>query len=117
MTAFFIYPLIAAALYYLGSRAAITAPLWSRYPKAIASFMDCAACAGTWYGFGITVTGGTIYNLDFAGLDGADPVTWIVGGLCATITTPLVAALHLKALEFLGSAVSDDEPTESGHGA
>lgn len=109
MTAVVVYPLICAALFYLGSRAVITSWLWSRYPQPLAKFLDCAACAGTWYGAGVAAFGGLVLDLDFLTLDGQAPTTWVIVGLCAMIWTPIVASWQSNALNTLGSAV--DEPT------
>lgn len=64
-----LYVLITTALYYIGAWAEISKPLWSRYPKAIASFMACPVCVGFWYG-ALAGTGGWFLGLTFLGLEG-----------------------------------------------
>lgn len=99
--------LLTTSLYYLGSRAEITRWLWSRYPLGFARFMDCPACAGTWYGFLVGVLAiwsGTLIT----------PLGWAViplVGLCALVWTPLGAALLQLALTVNGSAVEPPPET------
>jgi hypothetical protein len=106
-----VLPLFTAPLFYLGSRAQITRALWSLYPPRLASFMDCAACSGFWYGFAITVAfvlGG--YHLIHAPDRVSETlVSGVLCGLTAIVTTPLLAALHQHALWFLGSATEGDD--------
>ena len=111
MTAFLLYPLLCGTFFYLGSRAVITSWLWSRYPRWLAGFMDCSACAGTWLALLIAIVGGKVYHLDFLGLDGEDPKTWPVVAFAGTCWTPLISALHQKALMTLGTAL-EPEPEE-----
>lgn len=111
MTTILLYALLTATLYYLGARAEISQPIWSRYPKRFGRFMDCAYCAGTWWGFLIGYVGGYHLNLDFAGLAGNDWRTVIVVGLCSTTWTPIVAAIALNHYYSLGSAVDVPEET------
>ena len=105
-------PFITAALFYLGSRAVITQGIWSRYPPRLAAFMDCASCSGFWFGVCVSAVSlvraywGSALTLDNV----LGCVTQVVGyGLISLTTTPLVAALHQKAMEFLGSAVEQEE--------
>lgn len=96
-----LYPVLSAALYYLGCRAQITAWLWSRYPPRLDRFMLCAACSGTWFGFALAAGLGYPLKIPFAGLTGAAWYTpFIVGGVTLW-TTPLLAVVHIKALEVL----------------
>lgn len=94
------YASITAALYYLGSRAVITQPLWSRYPRKIARFMDCAACTGFWYGllvaFFLPPPWGGWYAEILVGLGS---ISW----------TPVVANLVQTSLQSLGTAVEDED--------
>jgi hypothetical protein len=94
---FLLYPLLTTMLYYLGARAMITQWLWSRYPARVDHFMMCAACSGVWYGAAVTAIHGY-------GLNGWSPT---IGGVIAValasgVWTPLLAALHHKALLYLG---------------
>jgi len=105
METLFIYSLLTSAAFYLGSRAKITAFVWSRYPRKLASFMDCAACTGFWYGlvFGALLSA----YLPIGSIPGG--VYVIVVALCSIVTTPIVAGLMQAGFERLGSAISDDE--------
>ena len=105
MQALILYPLLTAALFYLGSRAVITSWLWTRYPRWLAAWADCAACSGFWYG---TLTA-VVFKFSLFGLDGHHWTTPIIVGLCSMIWTPMVAALHQTALLHLGSALPDPE--------
>lgn len=96
-------PLVTTALWYLGTRATITAPVWSRYPAPLARFMDCAACAGFWWGVVAYTAMGCAYE--------SVPYTLSyipVIGFSSMIWTPLVAYLHDRAMLNLGSAVGGD---------
>lgn len=95
-----IFPLLTVALYYLGARAKVTHWLWSRYPHWLDSFMVCAACSGFWYGVFIAIFGG-YYGLSFVGIDLTKPESVIIVGLCSLVWTPLLAWLHVSALEHL----------------
>jgi hypothetical protein len=94
-----IYPLLTAALYYLGGRALVTQFLWSRYPPRFDAFMQCAACTGFWYGTGLGVTG-FITGTPFLG----STAWWtpVVIGLAAIVWTPIIANAHEAALQQLG---------------
>jgi hypothetical protein len=109
MQTLLLYTVLSAALFYLGSRAKITAALWSRYPPRFASFMDCAACSGTWYGFGLAVTLGRYQELDVLGLSSDSWLTPLVVAGCMMVLAPVAAAIMHYALIVLGSAVSDEE--------
>lgn len=100
------YPLITAALFYLGSRAKITEAIWSRYPAPFARFMDCAACTGFWYGVIVQFIAGLgPRHLGFLGFEASDPMTPIIVGLCSLVWTPVFAALMMLGLDHLGTAV------------
>ena len=103
MTALVIYPLLCASLFYLGSRAKITSFLWARYPPKFASFMDCAACTGFWWGFLLSLTLGFEYELDLVDLPAQSWPTFIVVGLCSIVWTPIIAALMQRGLDTLGT--------------
>lgn len=118
MTTLILYPLWTAALFYLGSRAVITSAIWSRYPHGLAKFMDCAACAGTWYGALAALLGGYVLDLPFGSLPGKQIETIAAVALCSMVWTPIVAFQMDKALSQLGSAVADDaSPEDSSHDA
>lgn len=100
---------LSTAFYYLGSRAVITQWLWSRYPSKLATFMDCPACSGFWYGVILAIVFGwfSIGGYDQAPL-GLDPhafTTPIIVGLSSLFWTPIGAAIIHKAIEVNGSAV------------
>lgn len=101
MTAFILYPLLTSALYYLLARAEITRGIWRRYPRRVDRFMACAACTGFWYGLLVAATLGRHLGLPFAELEAMSPYTPVVVALCSIIWTPVVAWLHLSALERL----------------
>lgn len=104
MLAVMLYALLTAAAFYLGSRAAITEPIYSRYPRKIAIWADCAACSGFWYGVVVAI----VLKFPVFGLDGGHWLTPIVVGLCSMVWTPMVAALHQLAMIHLGSAIYEE---------
>lgn len=95
-----IYTLIAAALYHLAARAMITHWLWSRYPPRVDSFLQCAACAGTWYGFGIGAFGHDVLGWRF--IAGEPWWSFIIVGLVTMVTTPILVGAQERALRYLG---------------
>lgn len=103
--------LLTAAMFYLGSRAKLTEPLWSRYPSAVASFMDCAACTGFWYGL-LCAVNLTAWNphMTYLGLSLDLWPNWFVVGLASVVTTPIAAGLMQRGLDTLGTAIA--EPAE-----
>lgn len=105
MEALGIYALLTSSAFYLGSRAVITRALWSRYPRRLAAFMDCAACSGFWYGLGFALLLRDKLSQPF----GAGIPSSILVGLCSIITTPIVAGLMQAGFERLGSAVEDPD--------
>jgi hypothetical protein len=109
-----LYALCSTALFYLGSRAVITSCLWQRYPSKLASFMDCSACSGTWYGAVLAVAGGYGLGLPFMGLPGDSPATVAAAALCSMVVTPITAGLMQRGFENVGSAVNQDEDAEGG---
>jgi hypothetical protein len=108
LTTIVIYPLICAALYYLGAQALITSFLWGRYPPRLDKFMSCSACSGTWYGF-LCGALGWWRNWSFVGLPGRDWLTILVIGLCSMIWTPLLANQHLNAMRQISGASEGHE--------
>jgi len=111
MTAFVIYPLLTAALFYLGSRAQITSWLWSRYPTRLAVFMDCPYCTGFWYGLAVSL----ILQLPLGELAGDQVKTILVVGFCSIVWTPVIAGLTSLMHAQLGSIVDPTQDQEE-HG-
>jgi hypothetical protein len=103
--------LLTTAFWYLGTRALITQPLWSRYPVKLARFMDCAACSGFWWGVVVYLFLTQVVQESVLGLNTA--VYAPVIGFSSLIWTPLVAALHQRALDGLGSAVIEQDDAAS----
>jgi hypothetical protein len=110
-----LYALCTASLFYLGSRAMITAPLWSRYPTRFATFLDCAACSGTWYGAAVGYVGGYQLGLPFMGLPGDRLATVAAVALCAMAFTPIAAGLVQRSFDALGSAFVAEVEVTSTH--
>jgi hypothetical protein len=105
VTALVLYTLISAACFYLGSRARITHWLWSKYPPKLASFMDCSACTGFWYG----ALAALVFRASYLGLDPTSYYTPIAVGLCSLVLTPIAAGIMQAGLDHLGSAVESTE--------
>lgn len=103
MIALIFYAVLCAALFYLGSRALITRPLWSRYPPRMGKLMDCAACSGFWYGALLEAFVGPALKLDVMGMPHS-PLTAIVVALCMLVLTPITAGLMQWGLDQLGVA-------------
>lgn len=112
METLLLYMLCTSSLFYLGSRALITWPIWHRYPPRLAVFMDCPACAGTWFGFGAAAIGGYGFGLPFLGLPGARITTVLVVGLASMTFTPIAAGIMQRALEAVGHAVTAPEASD-----
>lgn len=90
------YALVGAALFYLSARAVVTRWLWSRYPAWLDGLMSCASCSGFWFAIGLHAA----VRWPFLGVTWY--WSWPLIALAAVIWTPLVAALHLRAMEYLG---------------
>jgi hypothetical protein len=115
-------PLTGAVLYYLGYWAALTKPLWSRYPPRVRAFMACPACSGTWY---CGILGGIAWLaglpfLVFPGLHGAPTglavpgLRWaapVLMALWGTYWVPFLAKRHIEALAAM------PEPAPDGYDA
>lgn len=112
----FLYALLTTALYYLGSRALITRHLWQVYPRWLDRFMLCAACTGFWYGVIVALGVGWYLDVPFLLLPGRFWLTPVVVGLCSIIWTPVIAAVHLWALDRT-AAEPITEPEESNAAA
>ena len=106
-----VYALLTTSLYYLGSRATLTEPLWSRYPAALARFFDCSACAGTWYGLAVGIAASTVGPATPPGLL-SESYSPIVVALCSMVWTPILAGFMQAGFERLGSAVPEDTATD-----
>lgn len=102
MTGLIILALLTTSAFYLGSRAVVTEFLWSRYPARFARFMDCAACAGFWYGLIAGAALGPTMELPSTLKLVYGPV---LIGLCSVVWTPIVAGLMQRGFEQLGSVV------------
>jgi hypothetical protein len=102
MMTLLIYTLLSAALFFLGSRALITQPLWSRYPAPVAKLMDCAACTGFWWGLVTHLIIGRSFRLDVGPLPAMHPATPLLVGLCLIALTPITAALMQWGLDYVG---------------
>lgn len=101
-----LYASLTSALFYLGSRALLTAFLWTRYPPKLARFFDCPSCTGFWWGVIATiVVPPPWYTWPFYH-EWSSP---IIVGLCAIVWTPIVAGLMQRGFESLGSAVPEDD--------
>lgn len=106
MTALVLYALLSTAMWYLGSRALITSAIWSRYPPRFASFMDCSACTGFWWGYVFAFVVGRHADLLFIGLPADAPYTPFVVGLCMIAIVPIGAGLMQWGLWQAGSATN-----------
>jgi hypothetical protein len=103
MVVLILFSLISTALFYLGSRALITRWLWSQYPQWLSHFMDCAACVGTWWGFVLAFVFGHYYNWAILGLHPHQWFTVALTGLALEVTTPIVAGLMQRGLDYTGT--------------
>lgn len=114
MDTILIYALITSAAFYLGSRATITTWLWSRYPPRLASFMDCAACSGFWYGL---LLGNVAHLLHFGAVGLLRDSEWyspFVVALCSMVWTPIIAGYMQLGFANLGSAIEVVEDNDGG---
>ena len=105
MTGLLLHVLVTTALFYVGSRAEVSRGLWSRYPRWLARWADCAACSGFWYGLAATAAAWAA-NAQILPVSG--PAAWVVGPVAGMIGTPMLAYLHQEAIIRLGSAVAED---------
>lgn len=104
-----IYVLLSTAMYYLGSRALITEPIWKLYPSAFARFMDCAACTGFWWGLIWAVVVGQSFQVNVGPFPAQHVATPPLVGLCMLVLVPIAAAAMHRGLEILGVAVIEDD--------
>lgn len=105
-----LYALSTSSLFYLGSRALITRWLWSRYSPILATFMDCSACSGTWYGALVAYIGGFHLDLPFLGLPGDSWATVVAAALASMTWTPIVAGYTQRGFDTLGNIAIEDLP-------
>jgi hypothetical protein len=117
MTGAILIATITAGIYYLAARAGITRFLWSRYPRPVAAFLNCAACSGFWYGLGLGYGASRMgLSLEVLGQASTGPA-WAYLAACAAVGlvwTPIIAFAHAYAY----SQLSDDSNVyEDGSGA
>lgn len=92
---------------YLAVEATITRPLWTRYPVWLDGFLSCSACSGFWFaGFGALYA---VLAHDWSLLDLASWETVLAAALLGIFTTPLLAALHAKALHYLADVGAGEQ--------
>lgn len=108
MNTLILYPLLTTCLYYLGSRAKITAFLWKQYPKGFDEFMLCAACAGLWYGILVGIWGAA-QDLPFLGMTGKYWFTPILVGACSSVWTPILSRIHIAGIEHTSGVDDGDD--------
>ncbi len=104
-----LFSLLSASLFYLGSRARITSFIWSRYPKSLAHFADCASCTGFWWGYLLALIVGYNEGWTYLGLSMREPWTHAFVGLCSIVTTPITAGVMQLGIEWLGNAVPESD--------
>ncbi len=120
MDASVLIALLTPALFHLGARATLTAPLHRRYPSWLSGFMNCAACSGTWYGVacavGFLVAGWRVFG---------STSWWMVPvvGLTSCTWTPIAASFQERALAQLSGEApaitvyrGDAAPPSDPHG-
>ena len=107
-----LYPILCAAAYHLLSRATLTYPLWSRFPAWLDGYFTCAACSGTAYGAACGLLGAW-QRWPLCGLPGRSFAAVLCAAAGGMVWTPLVAALHLAALQDLSRRIHAlDHPQE-----
>lgn len=99
--------LITSALFHFGSRARVTSFIWSRYPLALARFMDCAMCSGAWYGIAIAIVALSL-GYDYPGLEDQHALVACFFG--SAVWTPIVAGLvqHMMGLMGMRQSIIDE---------
>lgn len=98
-----LYAAVGTALWYLGSRALITQAIWMRYPQRLATFMDCPACTGFWWGLILALAGRYTELVPDAGLHP------ILAGLASIFLVAVGAGILTRALTEAGTAVAQAE--------
>ncbi|KKL70339.1 hypothetical protein LCGC14_2105920 [marine sediment metagenome] len=97
------------AAYYLLWRAEITRWLWSRYPFHVERLIGCAACSGTWYGFGLGWVGREL-NMSVLGVTPNATVPYLaVCALIGLVWTPILAYLHTLSWSALSGEGDNDD--------
>ena len=107
-----LYALCTSSIFYLGSRAELSRPLWSRYPSWLAKWADCSACSGFWYGLGVAAFGGYALHLSFLGMPGDRAATVAFAGLASLTWTPIVAGFMQRGFDTLGTIDLNEPPAE-----
>jgi hypothetical protein len=104
-----LYPLLTTAAYYIFYWSKIWSAVSSRYRGWFEQLMHCAACSGFWYGLGVAGIG---YWRDwsFLTLPGRHWLTIPLVGFCSLVWTPLMGALHLRALMYVSALGNDVQP-------
>lgn len=114
MTGALLLTTFTAGLYYLAARAGITRWLWSRYPRPVAVFINCAACSGFWYAVGLGLLAKNVLHVEFSVLGfAASGSLWpflAVCGAVGLVWTPIAAFAHAYAY----SRLSDSEDVPDG---
>lgn len=113
MTGLILYALLTTAAYYLGSRARVTSWLWSRYPPGFGRFMDCAACSGTWFGFGFGVALAWGVGVSPLGIPSDEWYTPFLIGMGSMVWTPILAGLMQLGFQWNGSAFEEEHGTDT----
>jgi hypothetical protein len=101
-----IYPLLTTALFYLGARAKLTAPITRHLPGELNEVLACPACSGAWYGMACAVFG-FFTRTPFLGAS----AWWTlpVIALASMIWTPMLAALQEASIYRLWSEPAQDQ--------
>lgn len=107
MTGALLLATATAGLYYLAYRAEITRWLWSRYPFHVERFFGCAACSGTWYGFGLGWLGRELDVTIFGVVPDRTVLYLVVCSLVGLVWTPIIAYIHTLAWSELGAGEED----------
>jgi len=96
-----LFLLVPAATFFLGSRATITQFLWSHYPQWFLSLRECAACSGFWDTLLLALFLRFIVEAPLPLLPNS---SWcpLLLALCGIVVTPIVAAVHDRAMRWLG---------------
>lgn len=105
MDAAILIAFITPALFHLGARATLTAPIHRRYSPALARFMNCAACAGGWYGI---LAAAVFLVAGWSVFGSTSPLMIPITGLAAITWTPIAVDLQEAALVRLSAPPAPD---------
>jgi multisubunit Na+/H+ antiporter MnhG subunit len=96
MLALVTFTALCTAIYYLTCRAAITEPIWKRYPAFLDRLARCPACSGWWLGALVALYVSPIepHITNHTTIERA-----ILGALFGLVLTPLGTYLVIVALE------------------